>query len=457
MARPVSDVRRGLVASTWEGAFAQAFVTLTSGIFLVKFTGRLGGGDVVLGLIAAIPFLAFSVQFATAWVFERAGEERRAITALTLLASRLLWLVPAVVALGWTPKDADLVLYFAVIGGSAVLATIGAHGWYGWMMDLVPAPVRGRYFGRRAAVAAVVAVAVGYAGGHALDALEAVRRGAGFAAVYGAAALAGLLAWAAMRRQYHPPPRGGAADVPLRTLWREVWAKPEHRRIFTAFAAWNAAIGIAVPFWAKYMSRHLGMSTADIVMQGTLGSVVGSALGPAWGRVIDRVGTRPVLLANAVCIAAIPFLWLFARPGFLVPVWVDAFAVGVFWTGFNLTALNIPIAAAPKRGGFVFLGVFTALNGVAMGFACVVAGFVAQAMGPGPHAVLGLSLSGYQCIFLASGVLRCAALPLAWKLPDPKARSVVFLVSVMGTAVRQRLNTGWLLLSAPWRRRGPGR
>jgi hypothetical protein len=450
--RPTSDVRRGLIASTWEGAFAQAFVTLTSGIFLVKFTGRLGGGDVVLGLVAAIPFLAFSVQFATAWVFERAGEERRAITAWTLLASRLVWVVPAAVALRWTPRDADLVLYFAVVGGSAVLATIGAHGWYGWMKDLVPRPVRGRYFGRRAAVAAVVAIVVGYAGGRALDALEEVRSGLGFACVYGVAALSGWFAYLAMRRQHHPTPRRGP-DIPLRTLWRDVWARPEHRRIFGAFAAWNAAIGIAVPFWAKYMERDLGMSTADIVAQGTVGSLVGVALLPAWGRVIDRVGARPVLLANALCIAAIPFLWLFAGPGDLVPVWIDAFAVGVFWTGFNLTALNVPIAAAPKRGGFVFLGVFGALNGLAMGVSCIAGGVLAQALGPGPVEFAGLTLATYQWVFLASGVLRFAVLPLAWRLPDPKARSVVFLVSLMGTAVRQRLNTGWMLVSAPWRRK----
>jgi hypothetical protein len=53
----------------------------------------------------------------------------------------------------------------------------------------------------------------------------------------------------------------------------------------------------------------------------------------------------------------------------------------------------------------------------------------------------------------SSGVLRVVALPLAWRLPDPRAKSLVFLVTLVGTSVRQRLNTGWLLLSAPWRRR----
>src|SRR5262245_36810133 len=453
MARVRSDVRGGMVASTWEGAFAQAFVTLTSGIFLVKFTGRLGGGDVVLGALAAIPFLAWSAQLATGGLFERAGAARRGITAWTLLLSRAVWLVPAALALGWGPPGADLALYLTVLGVSAILATVGAHGWYAWMMDLVPTAVRGRYFGVRSAVAAVVAIVVGYAGGRALDAIEAHHGGLGFATVYAAAALAGGFAWVAMRAQHHPTPERHAGDVPVRTLWREVWEKPEHRRIFAAFTAWDAALGVAVPFWAKYMETGLGMSTADIVAQGTVGSLVGVALLPAWGRVIDRVGTRPVLLANAICIAAIPFLWLFARPGNLVPVWIDAFAVGVFWTGFNLTALAAPLAAAPGRGRAGVLGTFTALHGLAMGVACIAGGFAADALGPGPHEVLGVSLATYQVMFLASGVLRLAALPLAWRLPDPRAKSLAFLVTLVGTSVRQRLHTGWLLLSAPWRRR----
>src|SRR6188508_1407167 len=97
--RTPSKIRSGLVAATWEGAFAQAFVTWTSGIFLVKFALRLGASDATLGLLAALPFLAQTVQVATAALLERGHQRRRAFTANTLLAARLLWLVPAGAAL----------------------------------------------------------------------------------------------------------------------------------------------------------------------------------------------------------------------------------------------------------------------------------------------------------------------------------------------------------------------
>lgn len=454
--RAPSDTRRGLVASTWEGAFAQAFILWTGGVFLVDFGRRLGAGDGMLGVLASLPFLAQAVQVFTAGVYERRVHARAAITRRTLLAARLLWLVPAALALFAPPGPGTLAAYLGVVFLSALLSTAGAHGWTSWMVDLVPRRVRGRYFGFRAAVGTAVAIAVGVGGGWLLDVLEARRGGLGFATVYVLAAGAGVLAWLAFLRQHHPVPHREPDPPPLRALWREVMARPENRRIFGFFAAWNLALGVSVPFWQDYMRTELRMPAWQIGLQNNLGAVVGIALSPAWGRLIDRVGVRPVLLFNAAAIACIPFLWLLCRPGVVYPVWVDAVVVGVFWTGFNLTALNVPLAAAPARGGAVFLGAFAAVTGLGMGLSSLLGGAVASALGPGPHRVLGMDLAVHQVLFLATGCLRMAAVPLALRLPDPKAKRVVYLFQVMGYAVRHRLNLSRQMLSAPWRRPGRG-
>ena len=450
-----SQIRSGLVAATWEGAFAQAFVTWTSGIFLVKFALRLGASDALLGLLAALPFLAQTIQVGTAALLERGHEGRRAFTANTLLASRLLWLVPAGIALAGSAGSGALWAYLAVVLASSLAATAGSHGWLSWMGDLVPTRVRGRYFGFRGAVGAVVAVVGAWAGGTALDAFERGGAGRGFAVVYAAAAAAGLGAWIAILKQYHPAPRRVPEREPFGTLWRATWASPEHRRVFAFFSAWNVALGVAVPFWAKYMERDLGMSTAAIGVQGTVGLLVGAAFAPAWGRAIDRVGLRPVLLMNACAIAGIPFLWIFARPGRVFPVWIDSVAVGIFWTGFNLAALNVPLSCAPPRGRATFLGVFAALTGLAMGGACILGGAIASLLGPGPIDVLGVPTAVPQVMFLLSGCLRALSLPLAVRMPDAKEKSLVFLAQIMGYAVRQRLNLGRQVLTAPWRRPPP--
>lgn len=447
-----SPIRRGLVASTIEGSFAQAFISWTSGVFVVKYATKLGVDDVMLAVITAIPVLAAGIQIGTAWIYERAGERRGVITTWTLLLARVLWFLPAALAIGGLGDGHDVAIFVAVVTASSLLSTAGVHGWQSWMSDLVPGAVRGRYFGLRGAVCAFVALVVAWGGGRALDVLEARRSGLGYAVIYGAAAVAGIGAYLAMRVQHHPSPRSEGRHVPFGVLWREIWARPEFRRVFAFFTAWNLGLGIAMPFWAKYMDTGLGLASDAIAIQSALGAVVGIALSRMWGRLIDKAGSRPVLLVNAICAACIPFLWLLASPTSLWPVWVDCIVVGVFWTGFNLTALSVPLSLAPARGGAIFLGVLAALQGVAMGVAALAGGFVSRAIGPGPHAVLGMSLHGYQVMFLASGVLRLAAVPLAFRLPEPGARSLVHLVNLFGYAVRQRLNLGWMVVSAPWRR-----
>src|SRR5262245_49207561 len=132
MGRAPSDIRRGLVASTWEGAFATAFITWTSGVFIIDFARKLGAGDRGLGLLAALPFFAQALQIGTAWMFERSLARRQGFTGITLVVGRVVWLLPAALAFAWLPQEAGLGLFLAVVAGSALLLTAGAHGWQSW-------------------------------------------------------------------------------------------------------------------------------------------------------------------------------------------------------------------------------------------------------------------------------------------------------------------------------------
>src|SRR5439155_26523220 len=172
-------VRSGVVASTWEGAFAQAFITWTTGWFLIAFGRRLGADALLLGVLAALPVLAQVVQLASAYLLETAATVRRSFTTRVLLAARLLWLVPAALALSGATDRTALATYLVVVFVSAALHMSGAHGWQSWMRDLVPFSIRGRYFGFRSAVASVVALGVGIGGGRVVELLEAKRGGAG--------------------------------------------------------------------------------------------------------------------------------------------------------------------------------------------------------------------------------------------------------------------------------------
>src|SRR5437899_521200 len=77
------------------------------------------------------------------------GVCRRRLAVAAAGASRLVCL--PLVAFPYLPfSDATrLQLFIALVATTAVLAVIGNNAWIAWMGDLVPASVRGRFFGRR--------------------------------------------------------------------------------------------------------------------------------------------------------------------------------------------------------------------------------------------------------------------------------------------------------------------
>jgi MFS family permease len=64
---------------------------------------------------------------------------------------------------------------------------------------------------------------------------------------------------------------------------------------------------------------HLGTSTAVIAAALTSGALLGAVVGPAGGRLVDRIGAGPVGLATAIIIAAFPIILAFglSRGGLL--------------------------------------------------------------------------------------------------------------------------------------------
>ena len=69
---------------------------------------------------------------------------------------------------------------------------------------------------------------------------------------------------------------------------------------------------------------------------------------PLWGRVLDRIGARPVLVVCSVGSALVSTLWMLAAPARLWPIALDAMLSGVLLGGQGLAAFAIPLSVAPR-------------------------------------------------------------------------------------------------------------
>ena len=192
------------------------------------------------------------------------------------------------------------------------------------------------------------------------------------------------------------------------------------RGLVTYLAAWNLAVGVAGSFFALHMLQNLRMGFTLIALHGATLAVARMVAAPLWGRAIDRLGARPVLVTCSFGIAAIPLIWFFATPERLWPLALDALMAGALWGGHNLGAFALPLSVTPKRGRPHYLAAFAVTSGVAFTVATALGGGLAGAL-PARFTIGGHAFFSLQVLFALTVPLRLAAAFLALRIHEPAA------------------------------------
>ncbi len=113
-------------------------------MFLTGFTLYLGANAFQIGLLAAIPALLTSFGF-LAGILVNQLKQRRTPTVLASGTARGLFFIPAILLLlNHKMGIGNFLILVGIVNG---LLTIANNMWIGWMSDLVPKDMRGRYFG----------------------------------------------------------------------------------------------------------------------------------------------------------------------------------------------------------------------------------------------------------------------------------------------------------------------
>ncbi|GAC1598923.1 MAG: hypothetical protein NVS4B10_09780 [Myxococcales bacterium] len=317
-------------------------------------------------------------------------------------------------------------MLLAVAAGSAALAVAGNNAWTGWMGELVPGRVRGRYFGRRSSFCALGAAVGALATGVALDrggarGLAVDPRGAGhvLAAISLAGCAFGAATWALLARQHVPRdrrkaprrPRLGDAIAPLRC--------PRARRLLAFQVAWSGSSGLAAGFYALHMVTALRMGFVQIAVYSTALAVARMVAAPFWGRLLDRAGARPVLAIAAFGLCLSPPLWLFVRADALWPLALDAILCGVLMAAQSLSSFSLSLSVAEPRERNFHLAAFAAAGGIATGLGAA-AGAVLLRHLPAHAHLFGLSLVATQLLFLVADAGRVVAAFLSLRVGESK-------------------------------------
>jgi MFS family permease len=400
---------------------SELFAACAGGAALTAWAIHLGASPLVIGLLGALPLAAQILQIPGAWLTQRCGSRRVAITAIG--ASRLVWLPVAGLPFLDLPVSHALGLFVGVVAIGAVFSVIGNNAWTAWMGDLVPDSLRGRFFSRRTVYITLAGTAATLGAGVALDYLGPNGwRGETLAALAGLACLAGAGSVWLLLRQHDPNGRVAAARPDWRVLGRIVsdrGAWPFLRYLL----GWNAAVGLSASFFSFHMLVNLQTGFVLAALHGVAVAIMRIAAAPAWGRAVDRLGARPVLILCSFSIAAVPAIWLFVTPDFLWPLALEATLAGALWGGHGIAAIDLTIHLSPRRERAFYVAVFAAAGGLGFAAASVGAGLVATHL-PLRFAALGWTWTNLHVLFLTSAVGRVLAAIAALRIEERNARGV---------------------------------
>ncbi|MFH0807454.1 MAG: MFS transporter [Elusimicrobiota bacterium] len=144
---------------------------------------------------------------------------------------------------------------------------------------------------------------------------------------------------------------------------------------FTFFVSGiNFATYIASPFFTVYMFKELHFTYAVYTLIVTLSTLIGLLIVPSWGKLADKVGNVKILQICAVFLPVIPVLWCFSGNPYYLFI-VNIFAVHLL-NGFNLSTFNFIFDAASPAVRTRCIGYFSFTNGLLIGLACLLGGFI---------------------------------------------------------------------------------
>jgi MFS family permease len=424
------------------------FGACAGGAVATAWALHLGASPFVIGVLAALPVACNVLNLPAAWFTSTVGRRRLAIAAVG--ASRLVYaplMVLPFLSLAAAPR---LHLFVAIVALGAVLAVIGNNAWIAWMGDLVPPRLRGRFFGRRTVVLTLAGATSSLGAGVLLDALTAHgwqrQTLAGLAAI---ACVAGLVSIGLLRRQDEPPPAttdagpGGwaalAASLRDRTVRPYLWYQ----------LAWHGAVACAAGFVSVHMLVNLRMGFAMVAAHGVAVAAVRILAASVWGRAVDRLGARPVLIVCSFGIAAVPAILILPTPDRLWPLVPEALLTGALWGGHNIAAVDLSVALAPRRGRPFYLAAFATAGGLGFAIASVLAGALAAALPPELR-VFGAGWTPIHVLLLVSALARGSAALLSLRLHEPGARGVPELLHALAGDLPKAVAVRRLPVPRPW-------
>lgn len=405
MTQSKNEISRSLNYSIVDGV-GHAYMMGSGESYLMTFAISMGLSSFNLGLLASVPLIIASIFQVLIVDRLHTIHSRKKFCEIFIFGQALVWIAIFLIPQNY-PEHKALGLIFAVTLFHAT-AQIISPVWNAWMGTLLNPRERGKYFGKRNRWRAVFQLIGFLIAGTILQYHGRDNAVWGFGIIFSLAMIARMISGLALHQMSDPHYVAPKNHIPF-GLIKFVTRSPQNnfgRFVLFAFAI-LIATNIASPFFTAYMLRELQFSYRQLT------AALGTSLlfqflsFQSWGILGDRFGNHKILKVTSVGAATLPLLWLFSTNFWFILVF-QALS-GIFWSGFNLAAVNYIFDAVKPSNLPRCTAYYNFLGNMGVCIGSVLGGFFLQTFETHPLSTGTLWHSPFLSIFLFSGVLRLSA------------------------------------------------
>ncbi len=418
---------------TFAGSLCMVYVGCVASPVATEFFRGLGATELHFGLLGGLPMIMLLMQFVGAW-WTNHMRRRKAWFVPLVIGARLLWLGVALlpfVAGGGTPTV--LAAMIGLIALSGAIGNLTVPMWFSWMGDLIPRRILNRYWGGRQRATTLTLTLTALAITTFTFYVRDFPVGPLYVALVCIGCTAGTIDILIFLR-VREPPNLRTTDHPWETFCAPL-REPNYRTLVVFLCTHAAACMPAAVFMLVYTLDVLQVPLWQTALVWCLPGLGAAVVAPAWGRLAERFGHRPILRLCSAFKPGIAVVFLLVTPEYAF--WVLAptlFFDSMLNAGYEIASNGYMLKLAPRRNRSMFIAAITSLSGLAGGLAAIAAGGLLKATSGMVVPLAGREWNHYQLIFALSLVLRVMCVPLAGRIREPtSARSRVVANAILET------------------------
>ena len=240
----------------------------------------------------------------------------------------------------------------------------------------MPNKIRGKYFGLRSGIVALVTISFHFIISTVLDHYQNQNDvHFGYALILFISVGMGILSILIFQKQTHPnfPKPKNQDSFQFRTLL-SISLNKEDRSNLIGVSLVQMSVGMGVIFFPIYMLEVLKVSFTTFAYYQTIHLIIGIIGYKISGYIIDNHGIKHSLLMMISGLICSSVIWIFIDSFILILFIIDSFILGFFQNGFNLINTTVTLSRRNENYGDYKIAFFASIIGLSYFCGSLIAG-----------------------------------------------------------------------------------